>query len=165
MRSAVLTGVVIGMILLAGCTPASGSGRVSMQLATDVQRRDQLASLEVEIATAGIHTAGHPITAAWINWQAKPERVDLMSLGPNETLDLGSGEVPAGNYDRVRIVVEAGHAVSADGKPTPLTLNVEPIALPVVLKNGQHIEVVIELIAIARPDGSYHLFTKSATMR
>ncbi len=165
MRSTVVIGLFVSVVLLAGCTPASGSGQVSVWLATDVQQPDQLTSLEVEITTAGIHSAGHPITAAWINWRAKPQRVDLLNLEPNETLDLGTGEAPAGNYDRVRIVVESGHAVSAEGKPTPLTLNVEPIALPIALKNGQQIDIVIKLIAMAQLDGSYHLFTKSATLR
>ncbi len=165
MRFAVVVGLFLGLSLLAGCAPASGTGRVTIRLAADIQQRDQLSSLEVVVETAGVHHADQPIGTGWVNWQAEPHRVDLMALSPDRTMYLGTGEVPAGRYDRARVVVEAGRAQAAgDGTPVPLIFNVEPIAIPFEIKNRDQIDITIELIALAQADGGYHLFTKSAAI-
>jgi len=164
MRTSVGVGLFTGLMLLAGCLPPSGSGRVTVHLATDIRARDQLAILEVVVETAGVHAAGHPIAANWVTWQVEPHRVDLLTIRPDETLDLGASDVPAGEYDRARIVVEAGKAEGTDGSAVPLALNIEPIAIPFEMKDQEHVEITIELIALAQPDGSYHLFTKSAAI-
>lgn len=164
MRTSVGVGLFIGLMLLAGCLPPSGTGKVTMHLATDIRARDQLTTLEVVVETAGVHAAGQPIAADWATWQVEPHRVDLLTVWPDETLDLGASDVPAGEYDRARIVVQAGKAEGTDGRAVPLALNIEPIAIPFKLKDQEHVEITIELIALAQPDGSYHLFTKSAAI-
>lgn len=164
MRIAISLFLLASLILLAGCLPASGAGRVTVQLTADIRGRDRLSGLEIEMETAGIHSAGHPIAASWVNWPAPSRQVDLLTIRPDETLVLGAAYVPAGRYDRVRIVVEAGYAERTDGAQVPLVLNVEPIALPFELKNDEHIEITMELIALAQADGGYHLFTKSAAI-
>ena len=157
--------VVVGLFLLASCAPVSGTGQVTIRLAADIQQRDQLSSLEVIVETVGVHHVDQPIETEWVNWQVEPQRVDLMALGPDRIVYLGTGEVPAGRYDRARVIVEAGQAQAAgDGTPVSLVFNVEPIAIPFRIKNGDQLDITIELIAVAQPDGRYHLFTKAAAI-
>ncbi|MFQ5856910.1 MAG: DUF4382 domain-containing protein [Anaerolineae bacterium] len=164
MRSVVSLGLLLGLVLLAGCGPASGTGQVTIRLAADIRDPGRLEALEITVETVGVHRAGRPIETDWITWKPEQEHVDLAALAPDGTIHVGAGDVPAGRYDRVRVVVEAGRARTAGGKLVPLTLTVEPIAVPFELKNGDQVEITIELIALARPDGGYELFTKSATI-
>lgn len=156
--------VLFVSILLSSCRPASGAGRVRIRLAADVRDPANLSSLEIEVESTGVHHADRPFETDWITWQPERHRIDLVALGPDGTVEVGASDVPAGRYDRARVVVEAGQARTAGGEPVPLTLYVEPIAIPFELNNGEQIEITIELIGLAQADGSYEVFTKSAVI-
>lgn len=163
------TGVCFVLLLLAGCGPTGalfdvgeGLGRVQIQLRIDARDLEELATLEVEVESVGVHRAGQPIEAGWVTWPPARRRIDLLALSKRPAIALGASEVPAGRYDRAWVVVEAGRAEAFSGGTVPMALWVEPIAVPFELRNGEEVVITVELIALIQPNGSYKLFTKSA---
>jgi hypothetical protein len=90
--------------------------------------------------------------------------VDVVALAESGGTSLGRHDAPAGHYDRVWVVIDAGHAAARDGSAVPLAVYVEPIAISFELRHDEQIEITVRLIALAQTDGSYDLFTKSATL-
>jgi hypothetical protein len=147
------------MVLITGCR-TSGSGQVRILLAGDNRDLGGLRSLVIEIESVGLHPAGKPVEEGWVTWIAAQRQVDLVALVPGATVFVGEAEVPAGRYDRARVVVEQAQARSSGGRPVEVRVTVEPIATPLTLRPGQRVEITIELIALGQPDGGYELFTK-----
>jgi hypothetical protein len=162
-RLAVGLAVVLSLIVLACSGPAaSGTGSVSIWLAADIRGQENLRTLEIVVDSAGVHPFGRPIETDWVIWQPERSQVDLMALADGRTIRLGAGHVPAGPYDRARVVLEAGQARAANDTLLPLTLTVEPIAIPFELGPEDQVEITLELIAMPQANGGYELFTKAA---
>lgn len=157
-----IAGILLALTLLAGCRPASGMGRVSIRMAVDIRNPHNLTALEITVDNVGVQRADQSIDEGWITWQPARKHIDLASLKTDRAIAVGASAIPAGRYDRSRIIIEAGQAYGVGGSRIPLTLTVEPIALPFVLRHQKEIEITIELIALAQSDGGYELFTKSA---
>jgi len=133
---------------------------VRIYLASDGRDLEGVSSLEVELESVGLHPAGVPVEEGWLVWPAGRRRLDLATLGPGTAEPVGDVNAPAGRYDRVRVVVKSAQARSVSGDEVPVRVTVEPIAAPFKLKDGGMMEITIELIALASPDGGYELFTK-----
>ncbi|MBS1253281.1 MAG: hypothetical protein MAG451_02330 [Anaerolineales bacterium] len=159
-----IVGVALVLVLLAGCELPPEAGEVRVRLAADIRDAERLATLEVAIHGVGVQHANRPIDDGWVTWQPARHQVDLTTLEAGETIALGAGTVPARRYDRVRVVIESAQAQATDGVPLPLTLTVEPIAIPFELQSREQVEITIELIALPQANDGYELFTKAATI-
>ena len=151
--------VLLPTLLATGCR-TTGSGQVRILLASDKRDLGELRSLVIEIESAGLHQAGKPVEEGWVTWTAVQRQADLAALTAGATVFVGEAEVPAGRYDRARVVVEQARAWTLGGHPVDVRVTVEPIATPLTLRPGQRVEIIIELIALGQPDRGYELFTK-----
>lgn len=156
--------ILLATVLLSvGCrTP--GEAWVRVHLASDGRDLGGLRSLAVDVESVGLHPAGMRVEEGWVAWPAAQGRVDLVALSPGAGVLVGEARVPAGRYDRVRVVVGGAQAWGTGGDPVAVRVTVEPIAAPFTLRSGQRARITIELIALARPDGGYELFTKDVTI-
>jgi hypothetical protein len=90
--------------------------------------------------------------------------VVLKAGGPAEL--VAQGPLPAARYRYA--FVAAADASTRPEEPGPFVLHVEPIALAVPVSDGGTVDVVMELIALARSarsGGGHQLFVKDATFR
>jgi hypothetical protein len=148
----------------AGCSVEPAPGRARFRLTAEIRQGERVDLMRVSIEEVGLQSTDEAIEAGWLTWQPNQDEIDLARLGAGASVDLGAHNAPAGAYDRVRVVTEESFVQLRNGEVVPLTLTVEPIAAPFVLRPGGEVDVLIELIALPQADGGYQLFTKSATV-
>ena len=93
-------------------------------------------------------------------WAGAPG--DRLVLPVDGTLTVAEGVAPV---DRYRRVMAAVPTVTGwlDGRWRPIVSHIEPIALPVDVRDGDEISVVLELIVLRAVGGSGHeIFVRDA---
>ncbi len=160
-RGAFIPLLLTAFLLVTGCRIPEGRGRVRVYLTSDGRDLEGVRSLVVELTSAGLHPAGMPVEESWETWLIS-RRVDLVPLAAGRTELISDVHVPAGRYDRVRVVVQSAQAWDIRGGKVPVRLTVEPIAAPFELKDGEMVEITIELIPLGTPREGFELFTKEA---
>ena len=66
-----------------------------------------------------------------ISLMAHPATFDLLTLTAGESALLGSGEVPTGNYGRIRLEVSAATLVYKNGTHQPLSIESSKVDIPI----------------------------------
>jgi uncharacterized protein DUF4382 len=63
-----------------------------------------------------------------------PATFDLLTLTGGASVLLGSGEVPAGNYGRIRLDISSAELVYKDGTTAPLKIDSNKVDIPIEFK-------------------------------
>ena len=116
--------LLMAALFLVGCSSDSGGGILSSgtgQLTVEIHDDASPEIAECWITIDAVHARRQH--GEWINVAGNyPHYFDLMQLQGGQTRVLGSGSVPAEDYDHIRIHMTTAHLVMADGAEVDVPL-------------------------------------------
>ncbi len=140
-RSSLL--VLAAAALLTGCSEDGGSsggsggatGSLAVRLTDAPIDMSNVQSVNVTIAGVAVYP-GEPLeplgaSAGPIDLLSHPATFDLLTLTGGATQLLASGEVTAGEYDRIRLEITDATLVFTDATSVPLTIESNKVDVPI----------------------------------
>lgn len=139
----------VRLILFAGClalalscssgsaSVAAGTGTIQIQMTDAPLDLSNVEKVEVTITDVIVYPGdandGMPVVEGNgpIELMTHPDTFDLLTLTDGATTLLASGEVPAGDYQRIRLVVSDATLTYQDGTTAPLKIESNKVDVPI----------------------------------
>ena len=109
-------------LMACGASEAESVGSLSLQLSDTPSSYEKL---DVELASASIHDAESDEDHGWVQIPLATATINVADVQRGKELPLGSTSVPAGNYDRIQIMVKKA-SVTSHGQVIPMGLGDAP---------------------------------------
>ncbi len=142
-------------LLIGGCR-ARPAGALSLYFRISPEDLAGYSAVELDPDWAGASRHAHR-DAGWRRIPMALDRVDLEAAASRAAasgpVEVASGRLPAGRYDRVLVSTPLALARRLDGDRQELTSHVEPIARGFDLGPGEAAHIVIDLIVRPAPAG------------
>jgi hypothetical protein len=149
------------LLLLGGCSSGSISARVDgghgtllIHLTDAPLNLSGVQSVNVTLSDVVVYpgeeissgmTDSSPSELPPIVLMTHPETFDLLTLTGGASALLASGEVPAGDYDRIRLEISSAVLVDAQGATTSLKIDSQKVDVPIRFHVGGGAETGVTL--------------------
>ncbi len=112
----------MGVILIASGVAyyiaSTSAGTLSVQIR---DTPNAWSHLFLSFSAASVHPASAPNGSGWVPLSIQTTRLDFLSLGTGSAV-LATGQVAAGSYSSIRVLVSAASGVLASGAPVVLAV-------------------------------------------
>ncbi|MAS35484.1 MAG: hypothetical protein CL610_15845 [Anaerolineaceae bacterium] len=153
--------LLILSLLLASCASGAVSpGRIEMRITDHREAIGDFDRLDITIERVGVHPASAARTAGWMDFEPDTAAVDLTQVLDGRTAAILEAELPAGEYDAVRLHVASGAGDLKTGEAVTLPGFEQAVRVPFAVRADAVVGIVIDLIVESEddhPGGGYEI--------
>lgn len=153
--------LLILSLLLGSCSSGAVSpGRIEVRITDHREAIGDFDRLDITIERIGVHPASAARTEGWIDFEPDTAGVDLAQVLDGRTAAVLEAELPAGEYDAVRLHVASGAGDLKTGEVVTVSGFEQAVRVPFVVHADAVVGIVIDLVVESEddhPGGGYEI--------
>lgn len=147
--------------LLVSCASGVDSpGRIEVRITDHREAIDDFDRLDITIEDIGVHPVNAARTEGWTDFEPGTTVVDLTQVLDGRMATILEAELPAGEYDAMRLRVASGAGDLKIGEAVTVPGFEQAVRVPFAVRSGVTIAIVIDLAVESEddhPGGGYEI--------
>ncbi len=153
--------LLIFSLLLVSCSSAADSPtRIEVRITDHREAIGDFDHLDITIDRIGVHPASAARTDGWMDFEPDTAVVDLTQVLDGRAATVLEANLPAGEYDAVRLHVTSGAGDLKVGEAVTVPGFEQAVRVPFAIRSNAVIGIVIDLVVESEddhPGGGYEI--------
>lgn len=152
--------LVLSPLLVSCASGADSPGRIEVRITDHREAIGDFDRLDIIIEGIGVHPASAARTEGWMDFEPDTAVVDLTQVLDGRTAAVLEAELPAGEYDAVRLHVARGAGDLQTGEAVTVPGFEQVVRVPFAVRADAAVGIVIDLVVESEddhPGGGYEI--------